>query len=44
MLFTQPDDIVWGTGCIDYGQIGKIPKKIYAVRGPLTRNELLKKT
>ncbi|MDB4272223.1 polysaccharide pyruvyl transferase family protein [bacterium] len=42
MLFTQPDDIVWGTGCIDYGQIGKIPKKIYAVRGPLTQNELSK--
>ena len=43
MLFTQPNDIVWGTGCIDYGQIGKIPKEIYAVRGPLTRDELLKR-
>lgn len=43
MFFTQPQDIVWGTGCIDYGQIGKKPKKVYAVRGPLTRQELLKK-
>lgn len=42
MYFTQPNDIVWGAGCIDYGEIGKNPKKIYAVRGPLTRNELLK--
>lgn len=42
MLFTKPNDIVWGTGCINYGQIGKSPKKVYAVRGPLTRSELLK--
>ena len=43
MAFTQPNDIVWGTGCIDYNEIGKPPKKVYAVRGPLTRNELIKK-
>ena len=43
MAFVQPDDIVWGTGCIDYNGINKLPKKVYAVRGPLTRNELLKR-
>ena len=43
MGFTQPNDIIWGAGCIGFEQINKTPKKIYAVRGPLTRNELLKK-
>lgn len=43
MVFAQPNDIVWGTGCINYNEIDNLPKKIYAVRGPLTRNELLKK-
>ena len=43
MLFTKKDSIVWGTGCIDKGMIGENPSKVYAVRGPLTRNELLKK-
>jgi pyruvyltransferase len=43
MIFTQPNDIIWGTGCIGYGQIKHPPKKIYAVRGPLTRKELIKK-
>lgn len=43
MIFTKPNDIVWGTGCIGYGQVKTPPKKIYAVRGPLTRKELIKK-
>jgi pyruvyltransferase len=43
MSFTNPNSIVWGTGCIDQGKIGQKPKKIFAVRGPNTRNELLKK-
>lgn len=43
MLFTKPNSIVWGTGCIDKGMIGEKPSKVYAVRGPLTREELLKK-
>lgn len=43
MLFTKPNSIVWGTGCIDRGMIGQTPKKVYAVRGPLTRKELLNK-
>ena len=43
MLFTKPNSIIWGTGCIDKGMIGEKPSKVYAVRGPLTREELLKK-
>lgn len=43
MLFTKPNSIVWGTGCIDKGMIGQKPSKVYAVRGPLTREELIKK-
>jgi pyruvyltransferase len=43
MLFTKPNSLVWGTGCIDEGMIGQTPEKVYAVRGPLTRQELLKK-
>jgi len=43
MLFTKPNSIVWGTGCIDKGMIGQNPSKVYAVRGPLTREELLKR-
>lgn len=43
MLFTKSNSIVWGSGCIDRGMIGQEPKKVYAVRGPLTRQELLKK-
>lgn len=39
--FTKPNDIVWGTGCIAPNNIGDKPNKIYAVRGPLTRQELL---
>jgi pyruvyltransferase len=40
MHFTNTNSIVWGTGCIDYKRIGGIPKKIYSVRGPLTKQEL----
>lgn len=41
MNYTMPNDFVWGTGCIKQGSIGKKPKKVTAVRGPLTRNELI---
>lgn len=40
--YVKEDSLVWGTGCIDYGLVGRRPKKIYSVRGPMTRNELLK--
>jgi autotransporter strand-loop-strand O-heptosyltransferase len=40
MVFTKPNDYIWGTGCIDDNSIGDEPKKIYSVRGPLT-HELL---
>jgi len=43
MLFTKPHSIVWGTGCIEPNSIGQAPAKIYAVRGPLTRQQLIKK-
>jgi pyruvyltransferase len=43
MAFTNTDSIVWGTGCIDRGAVGENPKKIYSVRGPLTRNEMLRR-
>jgi pyruvyltransferase len=43
MLYTNEESIVWGTGCIRPEGIGRRPKKIYAVRGPLTREELLKR-
>jgi len=43
MHFTKNDSIVWGTGCIDKNMVGEKPKKVYSVRGPLTRQELLKK-
>lgn len=42
MAFTHGDSIVWGTGCIDRNKVGLKPKKIFAVRGPETRKELLK--
>lgn len=42
MLFTKSNDYVWGTGCMDEFSMGEIPKKVYAVRGPLTRNALLR--
>lgn len=43
MKYVRPDDYVWGTGCIDEYHIGNKPRKIYSVRGPLTRNVLLKR-
>jgi autotransporter strand-loop-strand O-heptosyltransferase len=42
MVFTKPNDYVWGTGCIDEYSMGDKPKKVYSVRGPLTRNLLTK--
>jgi len=41
MAFTNANAIVWGTGCIDSRRIGGSPKKIYSVRGTITRGELL---
>jgi pyruvyltransferase len=43
MGFTKKDSIVWGSGCIDFGVIGHKPKEIHSVRGPLTRDELIKR-
>ena len=43
MHFTKSDSIVWGSGCIDKGMVGQKPKKVYSVRGPLTRDELIKR-
>ena len=43
MKYVRPDDYVWGTGCIDEHHIGNKPKKVYSVRGPLTRDILLKR-
>jgi len=36
-----PNDLVWGTGMIDQGSIRNKPKRVFAVRGPLTRHELI---
>ena len=39
------ESVVWGSGCL-WGDVGKsheLPKKIFAVRGPLTRQFLIKK-
>lgn len=41
MKYVRPDDYVWGTGCIDEYHVGNKPKKVYSVRGPLTRDVLL---
>jgi autotransporter strand-loop-strand O-heptosyltransferase len=43
MKYVRPDDYVWGTGCIDEYNIGNKPKKVYSVRGPLTRDILLER-
>lgn len=43
MKYVMPDDYVWGTGCIDEYHVGHKPKKVYSVRGPLTREQLLKR-
>lgn len=41
--YSHESSLVWGTGCIDEGVIGENPKKIYCVRGPLTRESLLER-
>jgi len=41
MVFTQPNDYVWGTGLISKIGFNEIPKKVYSVRGPITRGLLL---
>jgi autotransporter strand-loop-strand O-heptosyltransferase len=41
-IFSRSDDYIWGTGCINTTSLGNSPRKIYAVRGPLTRDVLLK--
>ena len=41
MKATKAGDIVWGTGCIMPKAIGSKPDKVLAVRGPLTRQELI---
>jgi len=43
MKYVRPDDYVWGTGCIDEHHVGNKPRKVYSVRGPLTREILLKR-
>jgi len=43
MPFTKSNSVVWGTGCIMPNAVGQKPRKVYAVRGPLTRQELLKR-
>jgi autotransporter strand-loop-strand O-heptosyltransferase len=43
IYYVKSNDYVWGTGCIDEYSIGDEPKKIYSVRGPLTRNLLIEK-
>ena len=37
------NDLVWGGGAIDQNHISARPEKVFAVRGPLTRHELLSK-
>jgi pyruvyltransferase len=41
MQTTLSKDIIWGSGCLSPESIGEIPKKVYAVRGPLTRKALI---
>jgi autotransporter strand-loop-strand O-heptosyltransferase len=41
MVFSKSDDYIWGTGCLDEYSTGVTPKKIYSVRGPMTRKALL---
>ena len=43
MKYVRPDDYGWGTGCIDEHHVGNKPRKVYSVRGPLTREVLLKR-
>lgn len=39
--YSSKDAIVWGSGLLDYCKIVEKPFKVYAVRGPLTRQCLL---
>lgn len=41
-LLTKSSSIVWGAGCIDESSLPAIPRKVLAVRGPLTREVLLR--
>ena len=42
LMYSLPEDYIWGSGCIKEREVGVPPKKYYAVRGPLTRGELIK--
>ena len=42
LMYSLPKDYIWGSGCIIEREVGIPPKKYYAVRGPLTREELIK--
>lgn len=39
--YSSKDAIVWGSGMLEYSKIAEKPLKVYAVRGPLTRQCLL---
>ena len=39
--YSSKDAIVWGSGMLEYCRIAEKPLKVYAVRGPLTRQCLL---
>lgn len=43
MAFTNTNCIVWGSGCIQPNAVGQPPKKVYSVRGPMTREILINK-
>lgn len=44
MVFAKKNDYVWGTGVISDKEVNikEHPKKIYAVRGPISRKELVR--
>jgi autotransporter strand-loop-strand O-heptosyltransferase len=44
MVFARKNDYVWGTGVISDREVNmeEHPKKIYAVRGPISRKELIR--
>lgn len=39
-LLTKSSSIIWGAGCIDTRPLPAVPKKVLAVRGPLTQQYL----
>ena len=41
LQYLKPNDLVWGGGCIDQNHVTARPNKVFAVRGPLTRHELV---